>query len=174
MTEKDPMTVAAKDSGTAVLETVSSPARAAGQVDDSGWPKPGDEGYVHPDGTPQSVAQLAGNRQAALDRAAVGSIVHGAPAVQRGGRPDATNIAVDRARGLNDPTGVERDQALTDFVRAGQDDLTARVAEAAAADSGAEPVDPAETVTPTAGPGGAPLEDKPAGGKAAGKSGARA
>src|SRR5688572_30834205 len=45
----------------------------------SDWPVPGDEGYVHPDGTPQSVAQLEANKRAAADRAAAGSAVHGAP-----------------------------------------------------------------------------------------------
>lgn len=43
------------------------------------WPKPGEEGFVHPDGTPQSVAQLEANKQAAADRAAAGSTLHGAP-----------------------------------------------------------------------------------------------
>ena len=43
------------------------------------WPKPGDEGFVHPDGTPQSAQQLLENREAALNREAAGSGVHGAP-----------------------------------------------------------------------------------------------
>lgn len=49
------------------------------QQESKAWPKPGDEGYVHPDGTAQSVQQLEANRQAAADRAAKGSIVHGIP-----------------------------------------------------------------------------------------------
>lgn len=32
------------------------------------WPVPGDEGFVHPDGTQQSINQLADNKQAAADR----------------------------------------------------------------------------------------------------------
>lgn len=44
------------------------------------WPKPGDEGFVHPDGTPQSERQWQENRWAAADRKAAGSDIHGAPA----------------------------------------------------------------------------------------------
>lgn len=137
----------------------SSPERAVGQVGDGGWPIPGDEGYVHPDGTPQAVGQLQDNIRAAADRAAAGSIIHGAPAVERGGRPDATNMAVDRARNLRVPTNDERDADLTKFVRDGQAENTDRAAEMAGAESGERAEQP---VTATAGPGGAPLdEDKP-------------
>ncbi len=52
---------------------------AVQQQGDRAWPVPGDEGYVHPDGTPASVAQMESNRRAAADRAAAGSIIHGAP-----------------------------------------------------------------------------------------------
>lgn len=109
MSEQDPMTATPVEFEPAQ----ASPERAAGQVDDAGWPKPGEEGYVHPDGTPQSVAQLAGNRQAAADRAAAGSIVHGAPAVQRGGDPDATSAAAARAAAYSGPSTDDRDEALS-------------------------------------------------------------
>lgn len=63
------------------------------------WPEPGQEGFVHNDGTPQAVAQLEGNRQAAADRAAAGSIIHGAPLATPGDDPGAeTQKAIDRAR----------------------------------------------------------------------------
>lgn len=45
------------------------------------WPKPGEEGFVHPDGTPQSERQRVENVQAAADRAAAGSGIHGAPSM---------------------------------------------------------------------------------------------
>lgn len=43
-------------------------------------PQPGDEGFVHQDGTPQAERQAAENKWAAEDRAKHGSGVHGAPA----------------------------------------------------------------------------------------------
>lgn len=116
MTEQDPMAVAPPKFDPAQ----ASPERAAEQVEHAAWPKPGDEGYVHPDGTPQSAAQLADNIRAAQDRAAAGSIVHGAPAVQHGGRPDATSIAQARADAYSGPTNDDRDEALTTSVREGQ------------------------------------------------------
>ena len=65
----------------------------------SGWPKPGQEGFVHPDGTPYAAAQLEGNKHAAADRAAAGSIIHGAPLGRPGDDPGAeTQKAMDRAR----------------------------------------------------------------------------
>lgn len=64
----------------------------------AGWPAPGQEGFVHPDGTPQSVAQLNANKQAAADRAAAGSILHGAPLATPGDDPGAeTAKAIARA-----------------------------------------------------------------------------
>jgi hypothetical protein len=62
----------------------------------SGWPEPGQEGFVHPDGTPQSVAQLEANKQAAADRAAAGSIIHGAPLGYARGRPGRRDAEGDR------------------------------------------------------------------------------
>jgi hypothetical protein len=71
------------------------------QRSDGSWPKPGEEGFVHPDGTPQSQSQLDDNLRAAADRAAAGSGVHGAPAqggVQPGmtARPDESDHAQAR------------------------------------------------------------------------------
>ena len=64
----------------------------------SGWPAPGQEGFVHPDGTPQSVAQLEANKQAAADRARAGSSLHGAPLATPGDDPGAeTAKAIARA-----------------------------------------------------------------------------
>lgn len=84
----------------------------------SDWPKPGDEGYVHPDGTPQSAAQLKANRQAAADRAAAGSAVHGAPAATPGPQLDqVAAAAVERAEADTGRTDTERREALTEFVR---------------------------------------------------------
>lgn len=62
----------------AVDETSSVVERGRAQRGGS-WPKPGDEGFVHPDGTPQSERQLADNVRAAADREAAASGVHGAP-----------------------------------------------------------------------------------------------
>lgn len=109
----------------------TAPAQdAAGQIKDSSWPKPGEEGYVHPDGTAQSVQQLEDNRRAAADRAAAGSLVHGAPGPQRGGDPGAVNAAVARAEAYSGPSNEERDKALTDSIREGQAALD-QVADAA-------------------------------------------
>ncbi|NUO35881.1 MAG: hypothetical protein HOQ45_02435 [Nocardioidaceae bacterium] len=70
----------------------------AAESQGDGWPQPGQEGFVHPDGTPQSVAQLEANKQAAADRAAAGSIIHGAPLATPGDDPVAeTQKAIDRA-----------------------------------------------------------------------------
>lgn len=88
----------------------------------SDWPRPGDEGYVHPDGTPQAAAQIKANRQAAADRAAAGSAVHGAPAATPGPQIDAVAAAaVERAEA--DGGGEaddERRRKLTEFVRDAQ------------------------------------------------------
>ena len=50
----------------------------------SQYPKPGEEGFVHPDGTPEAAQQLEQNRAAAADRAATDNVdadvLHGAPA----------------------------------------------------------------------------------------------
>jgi hypothetical protein len=65
----------------------------------SGWPSPGQEGFVHPDGTQQAIQQLADNKQAAADRAAAGSIIHGAPLGTPGEDGGAETLkAMGRAR----------------------------------------------------------------------------
>ncbi len=70
----------------------------AAESQGNGWPAPGQEGFVHPDGTPQAAAQLEANKQAAADRAAAGSIIHGAPLAVPGDDPGAeTQKAIDRA-----------------------------------------------------------------------------
>lgn len=85
------------DDPIAVDAPEASQVRAESQGD-AGWPKPGQEGFVHPDGTAQSVRQLADNKQAAADRAAAGSIIHGAPLGVPGDDPGAeTQKAIDRA-----------------------------------------------------------------------------
>jgi hypothetical protein len=88
------------------------------QQGDASWPKPGEEGYVTPDGTPQASRQLEENRQAAANRAAVGSIIHGAPAatndlVEPG---VAAGIAERRAEAYSGPTEDERKEGVKEFV----------------------------------------------------------
>jgi hypothetical protein len=56
-----------------------SPVDADKQQKDNSWPVPGDEGFVHPDGTPQAVRQLEDNKQAQADRDHIGAVLHGAP-----------------------------------------------------------------------------------------------
>lgn len=95
----------------------ATPEVAEKQQADNGWPKPGDEGYVHPDGTPQSVRQLEDNRRAAADRAASGSTVHGAPMATPGPQvADEAERARKRAREYSGPSDVDRDRGLTEFV----------------------------------------------------------
>lgn len=91
---------------------------AKAQQADSSWPSPGDEGYVNPDGTAQSVKQLEENRRAAADRAAAGSTVHGAPMATPG--PQAAEqaaAAAARAEEKSPVTQVEAEEGLTAFVR---------------------------------------------------------
>lgn len=91
------MATAKKDDPIAVdMPTASQDA--AEKQGGSGWPAPGQEGFVHADGTPQSEAQLRDNKQAAADRARAGSIIHGAPLAVPGDDPGAeTQKAIDRA-----------------------------------------------------------------------------
>ena len=64
----------------------------------TGWPEPGQEGFVHPDGTLQAQKQLEDNKQAAADRAAAGSYIHGAPLATPGPDPEGeTRKAIERA-----------------------------------------------------------------------------
>jgi hypothetical protein len=85
----DPIAVDAPD-------PVAGPGGEAGRLR---LAEPGQEGFVHPDGTQQAEQQLADNKQAAADRAAAGSIIHGAPLATPGDDPGAeTQKAIDRAR----------------------------------------------------------------------------
>jgi hypothetical protein len=70
-----------------------SPVDAEKQQKDSSWPVPGDEGFVHPDGTPQAARQLEDNKQAQADRDATGSILHGAPLATPGPQAGAITAA---------------------------------------------------------------------------------
>jgi hypothetical protein len=97
-----------------------SPQTAVQQQGDRAWPVPGDEGYVHPDGTPQSVAQMENNRRAALDRAAAGSIIHGAPAATPGPQlQEQAAAAVARAEADSPVTPAEAKAGLSEFVQDG-------------------------------------------------------
>ncbi|MGV9536566.1 hypothetical protein ACWEU6_21800 [Streptosporangium sandarakinum] len=109
-----------------VDDTKPTPERAVEQQSDASWPRPGEEGYVHPDGTEQSEKQLADNRRAAADRAAAGSTVHGAPLATPGPAPDAERAkAVERAEKYNGVTVAEAEEGLTQYVV----DKTAELAE---------------------------------------------
>lgn len=97
-----------------------SPQTAVAQQGDRAWPVPGDEGYVHPDGTPLSMAQFENNRRAAADRAAAGSFLHGAPAATPGPQLQ-TEMAAAQARAEADSpvTPVEARKGHAEFVREG-------------------------------------------------------
>lgn len=99
-----------------------SPQTAVAQQKDSAWPIPGDEGYVHPDGTPQSVKQLEDNKRAAADRAAAGSAVHGAPMATPGPQADQqAAAALARAEEKSPVTDVEAAEGLTKYIRDGME-----------------------------------------------------
>ncbi|MEV4001001.1 hypothetical protein [Actinomadura sp. NPDC049753] len=99
-------------------KTTSSPNEAKRQQGDGDWPRPGDEGYVNPDGTPQAARQLEDNRRAAADRAAAGSTVHGAPLATPGPQAGAENLAAaKRAEAYSGTTQAEAEEGLTKFVR---------------------------------------------------------
>jgi hypothetical protein len=97
-----------------------SPQTAVQQQGDRAWPVPGDEGYVHPDGTPQSVAQMENNRRAAADRAAAGSILHGAPMATPGPQMQTEfAAAVARAQADTAVTPAEARAGHSEFVQEG-------------------------------------------------------
>lgn len=97
-----------------------SPQTAVAQQKDSAWPLPGDEGYVHPDGTPQSLKQLEDNKRAAADRAAAGSSVHGAPMATPGPQAaDEAAAALARAEEKSPVTDKEARTGLTEFITEG-------------------------------------------------------
>jgi hypothetical protein len=100
------------------------------------WPKPGDEGYVHPDGTPQSRQQLEDNRRAAADRAAAGSIIHGAPLATPGPDPERqTAAAAERAESYGGKTTQEARKDLAGWI----DDASQKAADEAAKRQDATP-----------------------------------
>lgn len=82
----------------------SSQEEKKNQGESAGWPKPGEEGYVHPDGTKQAEQQLEDNRRAAADRAAAGSILHGAPT-------HAGNELTEKSEGLAIKRAADPDKA---------------------------------------------------------------
>ncbi len=80
----------------------SSEARKAEQGGKD-WPDPGQEGFVHPDGTKQAAVQLEDNKQASADRAEIGSYIHGAPLGTPGPDPQGeTEKAMARAKPQDD------------------------------------------------------------------------
>ncbi len=116
----------------AVADATPAAEVSAEQVKDSAWPKPGDEGYVTPDGTEQSRRQLAENRQAAADRMAAGSTVHGAPMATPVPQVRTEGeAAVARADAYSGKTDADRRAGVTKFIREG---LEGREAEAAKRD----------------------------------------
>lgn len=122
--------------------------RASEQQGDGDWPKPGEEGFVHPDGTPQAQQQLVENRQAAADRAAAGSIVHGAPVATPGIDPGvAAGIAEQRAEDYSGKTAGEAEADHTAWVEEKRDEVLSAQAEdtATAADTTPTSKRPANT-----------------------------
>jgi hypothetical protein len=112
-------------------EVTPTPEVAAEQRERNDWPRPGEEGYVHPDGTPQSQQQLEDNRRAAADRAAAGSLVHGAPLATPGPTPDAERAKAERRAANYDGKTVQESRTeLTDWI----DDKTAEKADEASED----------------------------------------
>lgn len=115
------------------------------QRSDGAWPVPGDEGYVVPDGTPQSMQQLEDNKRAAADRAAAGSTVHGAPAATPGPQLlGEAAAAVERAEKYSGPTIDERDAGVSESITEGMKTATER------AEKSDQPVTPSAAATPTA------------------------
>ena len=108
------------------MTTEDNTARdAVKQQGDSSWPVPGDEGYVIPDGTPQAAKQLEDNRRAAADRAAAGSVVHGAPAATPGPQVlGEAAAAAQRAEDYSGPTIAEAHTGTTEAIRDGMGKAT--------------------------------------------------
>jgi hypothetical protein len=93
---------------------------AVQQQGDRNWPVPGDEGYVHPDGTPLSMKQREDNERAAADRAAAGSILHGAPAATPGPQlQEQAAAAQARAEADSPVTPQEARAGHAEFVKEG-------------------------------------------------------
>jgi hypothetical protein len=93
---------------------------AVQQQGDRAWPVPGDEGYVHPDGTPMAEEQRRNNERAAADRAAAGSIIHGAPAATPGPQlAEQAAAAAARAEADSPVSPGDAKAGLTEFVQEG-------------------------------------------------------
>lgn len=126
---------------------------AVQQQGDRAWPIPGDEGYVHPDGTPMSELQRANNERAAADRAAAGSIIHGAPMATPGPQMQE-EFGKARARAEEDSavTPDEAREGHAEFVRKGFERAEERAAAVAETEEPreAKPA-PARTATTNAG-----------------------
>jgi hypothetical protein len=138
--------------------------RAPEQQGDSSWPKPGEEGFVHPDGTPQAERQLAENRQAAQDRAAAGSTVHGAPVARNDVQDPGVSAAVaeKRAEEYSGPSEAKRQESTTQFVTEGMEEMADRqqaAQERAAAEqrdaAGPKPAATSDSKTTKSAPSGA-------------------
>lgn len=118
-------------------DKTSSPEAAIEQQTAGGWPRPGEEGFVHPDGTPQAAQQLADNRRAAADRAAAGSTVHGAPLGTPGPNPEAeARRAGQAAADHSGTTAAEARKAHTEFVRDKTDEVAAEAGTAESTPAG--------------------------------------
>lgn len=123
------------------VEAAQDPSKASSDVAEqmqkaSDWPKPGDEGFVHPDGTPQAAAQLRDNQQAQADRDAIGAVAHGAPLATPGpqaGQVTAEKVQAASERDTSDDATTWVEKSLTETAQ----DVNAANAEAqaAAADS---------------------------------------
>lgn len=112
-------------------ETKDTFSTAVQQQGDSAWPIPGDEGYVHPDGTEHAARQLAANRRAAADRAAAGSVIHGAPMATPGPQAQVEQAAAIARAEAQSPTSPEEARAgLTKSVAEGLEAAQAKADEA--------------------------------------------
>jgi hypothetical protein len=135
-------------------------AERAPEQQTEAWPNPGQEGYVHPDGTPQAEAQLRENKQAAADRAAAGSIIHGAPAAVNDVQDPGVSagLAEQRAANYGGPTEAERREGVTQYVEQARDEMAEQQAaeqqaaadRAAAADQAGETRESVKPATSTA------------------------
>lgn len=106
------------DENAAVAGVKPAAEVSAKQTSDGSWPRPGDEGYVTPDGTEHSRKQLEDNRRAAADRMAAGSTVHGAPMATPGPQVREQAAAAEkRAEAYSGPTEVDRRKGVTEFIR---------------------------------------------------------
>lgn len=104
---------------------------AVQQQGDRAWPVPGDEGYVHPDGTPMAAQQMENNRRAAADRAAAGSIIHGAPAATPGPQLQEQAAAAQARAAADSPVSPGDAKAgLTEFIQEGFQRATDKAEEA--------------------------------------------